>query len=869
MPGPRRSLRIYRLLLRLYPAQFLQEYEREILLTFRTEWLRESNAAGRWLYFARAASGILFNSPLEHFQMLTNDLRYALRTFRRSLPLTIVAVATLALGIGVNSALFSVVKAVLLDALPYGKPDQLVRVWVRNPQQGFEHDVTSWPRLEDWRTRSRTIQGFAAFGPARLILTEGGEPVQLQGTSVSANFFRVMGVRPLFGQDFESNADQEGQPKRVMLAYGFWQRRFGGDPSIVGRQLNMSGDTYQVMGVMPRLFQFPERGLDFWTPFALDARSRTARGNFFLNTVARLRDGETLKHAQLEMDGIAAALAQQYPVDLHLGVALVNLKEDLTGSIAPALWVLTGAVIFILLICCANIAGMLLAHTAERRQELAIRAALGAGRSRVVRQLLTETALLFFAGGAAGIAVAYVGVKLLLRIAPPELPQLQDTHLDLTVALITLLVSAASGILCGMRPALAASRLDLASDLRQGGRRVAGRMDSGRFRSILTIGEMSLAMILLTGSWLLVRSLQRIEGVSLGFDSRGVSIATLQPPRTRYKDGKATAAFYMQLLDRLRAQPGVEGAAAITTFLLGRLPDSASFFIDGRPEQIQTPLTMDGVSPDFFSLMKIPLLRGRYFDSRDRADSLPVVIINQTMARRYWPHEDPLGKRLTFGNPKDANVEWDTVVGVVADTERAGVDQPVFTESYAPLVQASPRGTQILIRSRQGAAAARTALVTALRELDRQMPVARFSTLDAELGGQVASRRFTTFLLTLFAVAALVIAGVGLYGLISYLVMLRRQEFGVRVALGARPVDVVRIVMGRVMVMAAAGLVLGVAGALVLTKGLQSLLFGVTRFDPGSYLAAGVGLLAVCGVAAIPPLVRALRSDPLSALRAE
>jgi len=868
MPDPVHSLRLYRALLRLYPAQFLQEYEREILLTFRTEWLRESNAAGRWFYFVRAASAILFNSPLEHVQMLTNDLRYALRTFRRSLPLTVVAVATLALGMGVNSALFSVVKGVLLDALPYGKPDQLVRVWVRNPQQGYDHDVTSWPRLEDWRTRSRTIQGFAVFGPARLILTEGGEPLQLQGTSVSANFFRVMGVQPLFGQDFENNADQEGQPKRIMLAYGFWQRRFGGDPSIAGRQLNMSGDTYLVMGVMPPLFQFPERGLDFWTPFALDARSRTARGNFFLNTVARLRDGETLRHAQLEMDGIAGALAQQYPVDQHLGVALVNLKEDLTGSIAPALWVLSGAVIFILLICCANIAGMLLAHTAERRQELAIRAALGAGRSRVVRQLLTEAALLFCAGGVAGIAVAYVGVKLLLRIAPPELPQLQDTHLDLTVAAITLVVSAASGILCGMRPALAASRFALSSGLRQGGRRVAGRMDSRRFRSVLTIGEMALAMILLTGSWLLVRSLQRIEGVSLGFDSRSVSIATLQPPRTRYKDGNATTAFYTQLLERLQAQPGIEGAAAITNFLLGRLPDSGTFSIDGRTDPVMTPLTMDGVSPDFFSVMKIPLLRGRFFDSRDRADSLPVVIINQTTARRYWPHEDPLGKRLTFGNPKDPKVEWDTIVGVVADTERAGVDQPVFTESYAPLVQASPRGLQILIRTRQGAATARTSLVTALHELDRQMPVARFSTLDAELGGQVASRRFTTFLLTLFAVAALVIAGVGLYGLISYLVTLRRQEFGVRMALGARPVDVMRIVMGRVMAMAAAGLVLGVAGALVLTRGLQSLLFGVTRFDPGSYLAAGIGLLAVCGVAAIPPMVR-LRSDPLAALRAE
>src|SRR5580658_7244437 len=678
--GPRamaeqeRSLGIYRLLLRFYPAQFRQEYEREILLTYRNEWRRERGVAGSFAYLVVAVTGILCNAPKEHFQMLTNDLRYTLRTFRRSPWFASVAVATLALGIGVNSALFSVVKAVLIEELPYGKPDQLARVWVRNPQQGFEHDITNWPRLEDWRARSRSFQGFAGFTGWRLILTGTGEPVQLRGAAVTANFFRLMAVEPALGRDFEDGDDQPGRPRKVMLSYGVWQRQFGGDRAIVGRSLNMSGETLLVSGVMPPGFQFPERALDFWVPLTVDQRTRVNRGNFWLNAIGRVRDGVTLRQAQAEMDTLAGVLAAQYPDDRHLGVALVSLKEDLTGLIRPALLILTGAVVFILLICCANVAGMLLAHTADRRQELAIRGALGAGRSRVVRQLLTEAILLFSAGGVAGIAVAYAGVKLLLRLAPAELPQLQGTRLDLTVAGLTLAVSAATGLICGLRPALAVSRLDVAGGLRQGGQRVAGRMDSRRFRSMLTVGEMALAMMLLTGSWVLVRSLQRIEGVSPGFDTRAVAIAQMQLPRTRYAPGKPVADFYERLMDRLRGEPGVDGAAAITTFFLGRLPDSGTFYIDGRRDQITTPLTTDSVTPDFFSTMEIPLRSCRFFDAHDRADSLPVILINETTARRYWRNQDPLGKRLTFGNPDGTGVVWHTIVGVVADTQRAGAD---------------------------------------------------------------------------------------------------------------------------------------------------------------------------------------------------
>jgi len=781
--------------------------------------------------------------------------------------LALAAVATLALGMGVNSALFSVVKSVLLEDLPYAKPNQLVRVWIRNPKQGIDRDISNWPRLEDWR-RARCFQDLVGFTGARLILTGGREPLQLRGASVTANFFRVMGVRLLVGRDFEDGDDRQGRPRKIILSHGLWLRQFGGDPTIAGKQLTLSGDTYQVAAVAPPFVRFPERDLDFWSPLVVDDRGRQNRGNFWLDVAGRLRDGVTLPQARAEMDTLSRALAAQHPEDRDLaGVALVSLQEDLTGPIRPALAVLTGAVVFILLICCANIAGMLSARAAARAHELSIRAALGAGRSRVVRQLLTEALLLFLLGGAVGIAVAYAGVALLLRLAPAELPQLQDTRLDLTVAVLTLVVSAASGLIFGLLPALQASQLDVARGLRQGARGLAGRIDSRRFRSALTIGEMALAMILLTGAWLLIRSFQRIQHVSPGYDPRNVAIAQLQLPRSRYGTDRQTIDFYERLLDRLGHTPGVTSASAITNFFLGRLPDSSTFSIEGRldRDKVTIPLTIDVVAPGFFSTMEIPLLHGRYFDARDRADSLPVIIINATTAARYWPNADPLGKRITFSDPDATSPRWYTIVGVVGDTSRAGPDQPVFTESYGPLAQGDSRGMQILIRGAGG----RAALLAAVHWLDRDQPIARFAHLDTALGDQMASRRFTTFLLTLFAVTALAVTGVGLYGLITYLVTQRRQEFGIRVALGAQPGDVLRIVVWRVGVMAAFGLILGTLGALGVTRLLDGLLFSVTHFDAGSYLAAAAGLLLVSLTAAISPAIRAVRTDPLTALRAE
>jgi predicted permease len=865
MNEPRLALRVYRMVLRLYPAQFRQDYEPEVISAFRRQWAWQPWLAGAWLFFLKACVSIVWNAPREHLHMLTSDLSYAFRAFRRRPWFTVVAIATLALGMGVNAALFSVVKSVLFGNLPYSKPDQLVRVWVRNPRQGVDRDVSNWPRLEDWR-RAPCLQGAAGFTPASLILTGSAESVQLRGAQVTEDFFRVMGIRPQFGRDFDDGDDQQGRPRKIVISHQFWLRRFGADPALVGRQLELSGNTYQVTGVAPPLMRFPERDLDFWTPLVMDEETRRNRGAFWLSVVARLRDQITLRQAQAEMDVLSQTLSTQHPEDRDLaGVALIGLRDDLTGPIQTALTVLSGAVLFILLICCANIAGLLSARAATRSSELAIRTVLGAGRSRVVRQLLTEAVLLFFIGGAVGIAAGYGGVALLLRLAPPELPQLQDTKLDLTVAGLALLASMAAGLLFGLLPALQMSQSDLASGIRQGGRGLAGHASSRRFRSVLIAGEMALAMILFTGACLLIRSFDRVQQVSLGYDPRNAALAQVQLPGARYDTDAKTQEFYQRLFERLAHTPGIRSAAGISEFFLGRLPNAGSFSIEGRPDRISMPLTADAVTPEFFSAMRIPLVGGRWFDARDRIGSPPVTIVNRTMADHYWPNGDPLGKRITFDDPTQANARWYTIAGVVADTRRAGADRPVFTESYYPLAQAPSRAMQIVLRG----SGTRAALQAAIHAVDPGQPISSFTTLDAALGEQLASRRFTTFLLSLFAATALIITAVGLYGLVSYLVAQRRREFGIRVALGAQARSVLWMVLSQARRLAAYGLIGGTIGMLMLGRVLDSLLFGVTRFDPASYVAAAAGLLLITFAAALSPALRAVRTSPMVSIRAE
>jgi len=870
MKAHRVSLAAYRLLLHAYPRSFREDYQSELVLLLRDQLATEATFAGRSMRLGWAAAGILAHAPKEHMAMCATDVRYALRTWRRNPWFTLFALVTLALGIGVNSALFSVVHSVLLAGLPYGHASQLTRVWVSNPKQGFDHDVTSYPRFEDWKARSRTFEDFAGFTGGRAILNGVQEPLQLTGAAVTANFFRLMEITPIVGRGFEPADDQPGRPLVAVLGYGFWRRQFGGDTGVIGRQLLLNGLNYQVVGVLPESVQFPRRDLDVWRPLIVESALRQDRRPFWLNAIGRLKPGVTLAQAQAEMDSIARALRSEHVVDRNLGVSLVGLKEDLVGSIRPALLVLSGAVALVLLICCASVAGMLAARAADRRRELSIRAALGAGASRMVRQLLTESVLLFCAGGILGLATAQIVLRLLLRMAPPELTQLQSTHLDLGMVVFTMAVSGITGLVFGLQPALRASRFNLSDSMKAGTRGIAGRLAAQRFRRLVLVGEMALAVVLLAGAGLLVRSLQHLQEVHLGFETRNTFVAGIQLPATKYAEDTQAANFFGRLTGELDRAPGIQSASGITTLLLDRLPNSTIFRIEGRADPIYTPLTVDAVTPNFFAAVRIPLLRGRYFDAGDRAGALPVVIINAATANRYWPNEDPIGKRFTFNVSGGGAVgPWLTVVGVVADTRRAGVDRPVFTESYFPLAQAPDREMDIVIRADGGAAQARAALSAVLHNLDKDQPIATFAKLDAALGERVASRRFTAWLLSLFAAAALCISGVGLYGLISFLVAQRRNEFGLRVALGAQPRDILRLVLGQVMTLGAIGLAIGLGCALALSRALSALLFGISRFDPGSYVLACIALAAICLAAAIPPARRALRADPVKSLQSE
>lgn len=857
-------LALYRFLLRLYPAQFRDDYEPEVLAVFHREWSNQPNPAAAAWYFITIATALLIDAPKEHFAMFGADLSYALRKSLRTPLFSLVAIGTLALGVGVNSALFSVVKPVLVETLPYGHPNQLVRVWIRNPKQGYDHDISNWPRLEDWR-RASCFKSVAGFTGARLILTGGAKPLQLHGASVTANFFSTMEVHPSLGHDFTEGDDKEGRPRKIILSHKLWLSRFGADPMIIGRQVELNSLSYEVVGIASTELRFPERDLDFWTPLAIDEKTIKNRGNFWLDVVGRLRDGVSVKRAQSEMDAYSHSLAELHPADRNIdGVALVSLQDDLTAQVRPGLMILTGAVVLILLICCANIAGMLSARIADRAHELSIRAALGAIRSRVVRQLITEAVMLFVIGGAVGVAVAYAGVFFLVRQAPPELPQLQDTKLDFAVAAFTLAISGIAGLVFGALPAIHASRFDVMRTIRHGARGVMGSFNSRRFRTVLTVAQIGLSMILLTGALLLIRSFQKMQQVSTGYDPRDISIAELQLPRAKYEDPQAIN-FYARLIERLDHAPGIESAAGITNFFLGRLPDSATFSIEGRSDKITRPLTIDVVTPEFFSTMKIPLLQGRLLDADDRSGTVSAMVINSTTAKRYWPNDDALGHRITFDNPATKDSVWYTIVGVVGDTARAGADQPVFTESYLPLAQNASRRMQVLIRGTE----TQKALEAAVKDLDPNQPIVHFASLDAALGEQTALRRFTTFLLAMFAGTALLITGVGIFGLISYLVVQREQEFGVRFALGARPLNVLSLVASRVSLLACVGLILGTIGSLALSRLLSSMLFEVRRLDTLSYAVAAGTLLVICFIAALSPALRASRTNPLIAMRAE
>ncbi|MEK6301905.1 MAG: ABC transporter permease [Acidobacteriota bacterium] len=801
---------------------------------------------------------------------LLQDLRYAVRMLLSKPSFTVIAVLALAIGIGANTAIFSVVNAILLRPLPYKNAERISMIWMDNPKLGVDQDWHSYPNYMDFKQQNQSYEDIAAFNDRSFNLTGVGEPVRVVGVHASASLFSVLGVEPALGRAFTEDEEEPGKDLVVVLSNALWQRRFGGDPGIVGQPINMNGVDRNVVGVMPASFAFPEKRTEVWIPLALTPQRKQARNAISYKAVGRLKPGVTIQQARADMGVIAKQLDDQYSQSGY-GINLVPLNDQETSKVRPALLVLLGAVAFVLLIASANVANLLLARAAMREKEIAIRLALGAGRSRIVRQLLTESALLALVGGGAGLLLAVVGLRALVALSPADIPRLDQTSIDGKVLAFTLAVSLLTGFIFGLVPALQASKPDLNDSLKDGGRGSTGGIRGGRIRSLLVVAEVALSLVLLVGAGLLIRSFMRLQQFDLGFNPDSLLTMRVQLPGTKYRDGKQVANFYQQLLQRLEAVQGVRSVGAISSMFLTDTPNSTNFSIEGRPvpvgaEAIEVPL--DSVSPSYFRVMGIPLLSGREFDDRDVDGATLVVIINQTFANRFFQGEDPIGKRFVYGQPAPDN-PWITIVGVVGDMRRTGFDRPVRPETFLPEAQATDNALMIVARTEGDPASFAGALRSEVWAIDKDQSVFNIKTMQETLAEMMSQRRFNMLLLGLFAAVALTLAAVGIYGVISYSVTQRTHEIGIRMALGAGSSDVLKLVVGQGMALVMIGVATGLIAALLLTRLMSALLYGVSATDPLTFAALSLTLTGVALVACFVPARRAMKVDPMIALRYE
>ena len=803
-----------------------------------------------------------------------SDIQYTLRNIGKKPFFYAIVILTLALGIGANAAIFTVVNAVLLRPLPFPRPDRLMMLWTYNPRQGFDKDVGTYPNFQDWKRASSSFDQMSGVFGASMTLTGNGDPAQLTGLRVTPEFFETMGVSPAIGRPFAAANGQAGNERVVILAHELWARRFGADPSVVGRSILLNGVSYEVLGVMPAGF-WPTENADYWVPLAPVGQFEElfqARGSYWLTIIGRLKPGITRQAAQSEMDAIAARLEKEYPVNAGIGIRLVPMHEELVGDVKRPLLILLGAVSFVLLIACTNVANLLLSRAASRQRELAIRVALGAARARLLQQLFTESLVLAVAGGLAGLGLAYGTIDVLRWLAPAALPRLSTVAIDGWVLAYAAFAAVLTSLLFGMVPALHASRRQSSADLKEGGRAGSDSRRGRRLRAALAVTELAIALVLLVGAGLLIRSFIALSNQNPGFAKRVLTLR-IQLPQARYPEPARVTSFHEQLIERLAALPGVESAAAGTSLLLSRLPNSASINIAGRPPlpagAKNSPVPYDSVTPEFFSTLQIPLRRGRMFTSADGPQTQAVAIVNESFVRRFFPGEDPLGRRVTFGDPGRAETQWQTIVGVVADTKRGGFDREPWAEIYFPMRQAPEPRVFAFIRTAGDPAGLISAARAAVWSIDRDQPIAAVRTVPELFAQQEANRRFTTLLLGLFAAVAVVLAVVGIYGVIAYSTAQRTQEIGIRMALGADRGTIVRMVLAGGLRIAAAGLVLGVLGALTLTQVLSSLLFGVSARDPLTFVLVPAALLLVSLAACWIPARRAMRVEPVIALRPE
>ena len=816
-------------------------------------------------------------------ETLIKDIKYGVRGLIKRPGFTVIALITLALGIGANTAIFSVINAVLLRPLQFKDPEQLVILWEDATFAGFPRNTPAPANYVDWKNQSQSFSDMAACAEVSFNITGDGEPERVTAFTVTSNFFPLFGVPPLLGRGFLPEEDRPGANKVVVLSHSLWQSRYGGDRQILNRQIQLNGEKHTVVGVMPASFQFLEREVRMWTPIAFTSDELANRGGHYLNVVARLKPGVAVPQAQADMNAVMSRIVKDHPEETmegKLGAIVMPVREQFVGATRSSLIVLLVAVACVLLIACANVAGLLLARAVGRRREIALRVALGASRLRVVRQLLTESLLLATVAGVLGALLAYWSFTFLQGLVPPEMALLTSLNLDTRILAFTLLISIVTGIIFGLVPALQSANIDLNDALKQSSTRATS---TGRLRNALIVSEVALSIVLLVGAGLLIQTLfQLFRQYSVLEPEKILTMRTVLPREGsddkpgKYSEPQQRNNFYQQVLDRVENLPGVVSAGYSTSVPLLWKGGTSGFY----PEGVRDPvpgLAYDAnhrqVTSDYLKTMNIPLRQGRYFTKGDNEHSLPVAIINETMARQYWPGENALGRRFKIGDPNNPERPWTTIVGIVADVRQMGIDEPVKAEMYLPNRQIThnpwfiPR--DLAIRTTGDTTNLVSAVRQAIREVDPDQPVSNVATMAEVLGEEAAQRRMGMIMLVSFAALALVLASIGIYGVLAYFVTQHTNEIGVRLALGATPRNILFLVLKKGMGLTLIGVVIGVAAAFALTRWMSSLLFGVNASDPLTFVAVPLLLAFVALLACAIPARRATKVDPMVALRYE
>jgi putative ABC transport system permease protein len=819
-------------------------------------------------------------------QMLWQDVRYGWRMLAKNPGFSAIAILTLALGIGANTAIFSVVNTVLLRPLPFQEPDRLVQIWHTPPQASFPGIPTfsvSPANFLDWRSRSQIFEGMSAYGFGSYTLTGTGHPEAVRTVAVTSGFFSILRAQPMLGRAFLEEEDASGRDHEVVLSYNFWRSRFGADRNVVGKNIALNEQAFTVVGVMGPNFEFPiainsESRPEMWKPLGWTDRERAIRDNHNYAVVARLRAGVTLQQARAELDSISNQLALQYPADNKgWGATAVLLREDLVGDVRPSLLVLLGAVALVLLIACANVANLLLAKALSRRKEIAIRVAMGASRYRLLQQAISETVLLALVGGGLGLILAHYGVFLIVKFLAQRLPRSTEIGLDGWVFAFALGISLLTGIAVGLLSSLRLARKDVSESLKQGLGRTSSDSGGRRTRSVLVVSEVALSLMLLIGAGLLIRSLSVLRHVNPGFDPSNLLTVGVSIPSSKFADPAQQVGYFNRVIDRVRSLPGVQSAGLIDDLpLTGGSHQPIS--VEGQPVVAmadQPEVDVRLISPGYLSAMHIALLNGRDFDPSDAAGRPEVVLISQSMAKLFWPNENPIGKHVTQYFFRETPR---MVVGVVADVKQDALNEtrPVPT-LYSPMAQISAAtgaswrsfGMNLAVRTNGDPLSVASTVTNSIREIDAEVPLLDIRTMDESVSASLSPQRFTMLLLTAFAGTALILAAAGIYGVMAYTVTRRTQEIGVRMALGAAQSDVLRLVIGQGMWTTAIGVAIGIGASFALTRTMQSLLFGVSATDPRTLLEVAGLLGAVAFLACWIPGRRAAQVDPLVALRYE